>query len=1202
MLMFVRSMAILACWSLVFVAIPVAPAKAGDADRIIRGIGGLIILNEMSKRSKKKSKGTRSGRSSSKKATKRAAGPQYTRAEKQQIQSFLNQMGFDAGVVDGSFGRQTANAISRFQGENGYKRTGSLSKKQFAVLAAIAGGGTVLAGTGSAAEERDLTPQEVRLMQQSLKSLGYYSSTIDGVAGRGTGRAVSGFLQSKGLDPSNVSALDALRMASAEAGVALPTYLTTRNTTARAQVNSAEYRPLFFRSKESADLTQTLWLNAIRTYPAILDDEAFMKAETGGFRDVFNMAPEGFGRMNQLERENATDALRETLRRKAEAAPAISAQQPLKVAFYTPAGISEFVEGKGLLLRSGELTSLLKSVKRRDATYGIEYTFSEPATRGLIGIEKSAAEALWAKVEAGNDQRPRKKPYIVSYVTITDVGMKKVSARDEVEGKGSDTVEFTFRVDAVEYHLTEQGEYAPRATSTEAPLYRWPLKGDVGVAQPSAGLAGWAARVGYKMTAGHLPTHLSGGNLSKLMLRLKLGLNPDWAREGNRFESIGVALMPRDEAVDFFGPEARYTSISEMELYDGASRFFKNEFDRRLAKEKFFNERYDALRQVSAPWPLPYVHSIPVQVSEYDFEEELFVLSYRVPTYQNTNYEQMTPDQIQAVTRIKPPVFIGKQFDSKNAWSGDRSLHNLPIVYPTNFDDARVISDRLAKNNRTAYLGVFYSVDAPERLTDPEKMVGLVSRSEPTRVALFFDKALTQVMLEFDLEAHLKPKGGTTAAPAVTAGAKPKAVVYENEAQAFLAAANRYSAQDVWRWSYQNTPKLQQRILDTSKKVRRANEFQIKKARTSELEALTQPVAPEGWLSLTVVFGKYDFGTGTMAVQALGVGVPDDDKGGFYGEARPQMDMDAFGTSLKLDPAVAERIAGFRDRKVIGLVRGRFMEGEMILPGDKGRYSYFEPKFDPIEVVLFGRPGNTPNSFLFRTVLNEELDAAGSVVADADVSEVSVESDFDILGLRLGAALEDNLTALADKREITAHYEAEADGRRFVVFETGPDEAFTLVLPADVDKVSTISRFVSRPVTGFGAERIAAGLGKKYGDAVAGQLDDAQGAMWIENVGAQTCDPVESAAPDAEMPALTRVSGLGRDGVSDLAQSTLRRAMLRDMSIPTEAACNARLSAELLSPLGGRFTLLATVLTAPQFRHQMLGGGAAEQETADIDF
>jgi len=56
------------------------------------------------------------------------------RALRAEIQRRLNLLGFNAGYPDGSFGRQTRQAIADFQGKMGHRATGKISEAEIAVL------------------------------------------------------------------------------------------------------------------------------------------------------------------------------------------------------------------------------------------------------------------------------------------------------------------------------------------------------------------------------------------------------------------------------------------------------------------------------------------------------------------------------------------------------------------------------------------------------------------------------------------------------------------------------------------------------------------------------------------------------------------------------------------------------------------------------------------------------------------------------------------------------------------------------------------------------------------------------------------------------------------------------------------------------------------------------------------------------------
>ncbi|WP_424927498.1 peptidoglycan-binding protein [Amaricoccus tamworthensis] len=146
---------------------------------------------------------------------------QYTRTERMQIQTSLNGLGYNVGVVDGALGPRSRNAISQFQASRGEAATGLLTRAQYVALIGYTNG----MGTPAVVTQRNLQPNEVVMLQQSLQRLGYYHGRIDGLAGGATAHGVQSFLLSQNRNPQMTAPVEALQLAAMAAGMQLPPYI-----------------------------------------------------------------------------------------------------------------------------------------------------------------------------------------------------------------------------------------------------------------------------------------------------------------------------------------------------------------------------------------------------------------------------------------------------------------------------------------------------------------------------------------------------------------------------------------------------------------------------------------------------------------------------------------------------------------------------------------------------------------------------------------------------------------------------------------------------------------------------------------------------------------------------------------------------------------------------------------------------------------
>jgi peptidoglycan hydrolase-like protein with peptidoglycan-binding domain len=128
-----------------------------------------------------------------------------------QIQNRLRQLGYFQGPVDGKFGAQSKDALSRFVAAAGVEGDGiwtlEVQKKLFAKQAALNSGPI---STG----DKLLDPRhrsDARLIQSRLKELGFYGGKIDGLFGKGSYRALENYSLSAGIPGSGRWNLDVQR-------------------------------------------------------------------------------------------------------------------------------------------------------------------------------------------------------------------------------------------------------------------------------------------------------------------------------------------------------------------------------------------------------------------------------------------------------------------------------------------------------------------------------------------------------------------------------------------------------------------------------------------------------------------------------------------------------------------------------------------------------------------------------------------------------------------------------------------------------------------------------------------------------------------------------------------------------------------------------------------------------------------------------
>ena len=137
--------------------------------------------------------------SAEKAASSDALRPGDSGSRVKSLQQSLKDLGLYTGSVDGNYGSGTVKAVKAFQKQQGLTQDG------------VAGSKTLAALEKASREEtsQTLRPGDkgsaVKSLQQSLKKLGLYTGSVDGVYGSGTTRAVKLLQKQKGLTQDGVA-------------------------------------------------------------------------------------------------------------------------------------------------------------------------------------------------------------------------------------------------------------------------------------------------------------------------------------------------------------------------------------------------------------------------------------------------------------------------------------------------------------------------------------------------------------------------------------------------------------------------------------------------------------------------------------------------------------------------------------------------------------------------------------------------------------------------------------------------------------------------------------------------------------------------------------------------------------------------------------------------------------------------------------
>ncbi|MGN0747928.1 MAG: peptidoglycan-binding protein [Aristaeellaceae bacterium] len=145
------------------------------------------------------------------------------------LQNALNQLGYSAGSADGKFGAGTQKAVTAFQKANGLTADGKAGRMTLQKIETLLSGASQATPTPTSTPVPAVTPppsggsdssatavpartlrkgdtgEDVKSLQTRLKTLGYYTGSVDGKYGSGTAAAVKAFQQAAGLQQDGIA-------------------------------------------------------------------------------------------------------------------------------------------------------------------------------------------------------------------------------------------------------------------------------------------------------------------------------------------------------------------------------------------------------------------------------------------------------------------------------------------------------------------------------------------------------------------------------------------------------------------------------------------------------------------------------------------------------------------------------------------------------------------------------------------------------------------------------------------------------------------------------------------------------------------------------------------------------------------------------------------------------------------------------------
>lgn len=703
--------------------------------------------------------------------------PAMSRATRRQVQQGLNQLGYNVGVVDGVIGRGSRRAISRYQSDRGYNANGYLTDAQIAELRSAAG---PVASQNFAAQpappSRQLDRDEVRALQSSLRSLGHYRSSVDGVSGPGTRAAMESYLYSRNIDPSTVTPREALVMASQDTGQPLPP------STQLALSSSASGGGNYTQTAAADGQQQQGGGFSVQDFlkDASVDggDETSGSAQTSGFSPAnYQVTGRDSGFNLSLELSRRALAVRTDLLQSDDAVKtwvnlrfpqrgygqggSQSTEWTVKYWNGTAFDRKDAIRELRGIIQTSAVTSPMRFVLAQQATISPEqfdpaqgiplsknryrgadtrgfsmplqylnnqakfYFYGAPDISHIPGDEARARD-LAALLKGNRNYEVQ----VRQYVSMTSIG-------DVVEGDGPNgALVANADLDAIDVVLLEKRQGQP---TVETLLHRWDLLAqDKDDGLGDGGIEAYAAKLGIEMADGALVTRRAHDSFdqsddqawNKLHHYAHLGERPELLEDNNTlFYYAGFTLSDQDKheiarGRPIWGRGQHVNTLSEFEAI----------------------EFYDELRQkygakilaMAPPLPTGIIEVTQVRLGKYDFNSNSFPLIYRSDRRRDGRAPAFASFNGKISHETLSPQVARSNFNSfPNQLSVPRNKAEALAGY---------LEQKAGKGKRYLYLAVFATLPKPVMSQGQ-----LVFDFSVNRAALFADPKMKELMLELEV-------------------------------------------------------------------------------------------------------------------------------------------------------------------------------------------------------------------------------------------------------------------------------------------------------------------------------------------------------------------------------------------------------------------------------------------------------------------
>ncbi len=786
----------------------ISPAAAGTSLKdLAKGVGAIIILNELGK-----GQASENGASGGQTSTNQSQVTQQARSGNRaaQSQEYLNDLGYDAGPVDGRPGRRTRSAIEDFQRDRGFAVTGELTSVQFAALRSNRQ--TVVSPSAPGA----ISSASAYEAQVYLNQLGFNTGSPDGAWGPRSQQALDSYrlsadhegrqgtlnqddisqlhLQVHGVPvtiaggaftqttAANDSRIDGFGTSVEMFGD--PSSMNSPSENANA-LDSSAYRHFGAPVEGSQGLRRDIAIQMLKSRPNLLDVDDNIE---NWFRwEHPHIAPTElrtkFRNANSLEQKEIMRQFKADLLQEADDTPAVSEENPLKVAIYNGVkyGFGDYVDGIGLPFASGSAAG---------ASFKNELGSPYLRQRLVVHAETPGAEYAdltrqQASAMLDNIKDSKKTLYRVAWGRFTNIGQdKSVASFADADGVFNEVqIASTFEVDRLTLSLGSYsgvGQWEPTApevihdypTGTPTELYAdgqsaFEYLQSSGLPIKNEHILTFPQQLGQRVIAEVKPEgyRVDLDYVKGLFFRAWLLQNPDYASEGRNFILVAHKILDASEKRQFFGDSVRFLGILDgadgtqdvaRELVFSGGKLFPDEFAEADAKEAFLSDFLPRKLAEISDWNVPVMQVFGATLVRYDAEGGFFPI-----IYDDDSVSRRGPDRVAGIAAI------GKYNQVSHLYSADR-VGTRPDKLTMPRDQARELRSKMNGSDRiylawTANLNMEEDGLAFERAMDPKTKIRgftqIVRRASIGRIGLFIDPELKTMVKEIDASSlEILPK------------------------------------------------------------------------------------------------------------------------------------------------------------------------------------------------------------------------------------------------------------------------------------------------------------------------------------------------------------------------------------------------------------------------------------------------------------